>query len=364
MKRRVWGVLLACALVVISVGSLTSAETRAQAQAETLRVATMPLEPFVSAKDERLTGFSVDLWDAVAEQLGVQYEWVKVDSVEDLLAAVRNGEADVGVAGISITQEREEAVDFTLPFFNAGLRVMTSTRSSPSVSALIGIILSPALLKVFGLGILILLVMAHVIWLAERASNEAIPRAYLPGIWEALWWSLSILSTHDYGVLRQTRARHKRLLAMVVVVTSLILIAQFTAAVTASLTVHQLHGSIHSASDLPGKRIATVRGTTGAEYLARKRLTSVEVAHIDDAYPLLEAGQVDAIVFDAPVLLYYAATEGRGSVQVVGPTLKDEYYGIALPIGSSLRKPINEALLEMMQDGTYTEAHNRWFGID
>ena len=107
-----------------------------------------------------------------------------------------------------------------------------------------------------------------------------------------------------------------------------------------------------------------MRSTTGADYLAHQHLTSVEVERIDDAYPLLESGQVDAIVFDAPVLLYYAATEGQGAAQVVGPTLKDEYYGIALPTGSPLRKPINEALLELMQDGTYTEIRHKWFGAD
>ena len=62
------------------------------------------------------------------------------------------------------------------------------------------------------------------------------------------------------------------------------------------------------------------------------------------------------------MLLYHAATNGKGAVRVVGPTLGDEYYGIALTSGSALRKPINEALLPLMQAGTYTEIHGRWFG--
>jgi polar amino acid transport system substrate-binding protein len=238
---------------------------------------------------------------------------------------------------------------------------MTSTRNTPTVRTLIGLIFSPILLKVLGLGLLVLLGMAHVVWLVERGSEE-IPSAYLPGIWRALWWSLATIATHEYGVLGESRVFFKRLLAMAVVVISIILIAQFTASVTASLTVHQLTGSIHSASDLPGKRIATVRNTTGARYLAEKHLNPVEVERIDDAYLLLEGNQVDAIVFDAPVLMYHAETEGKGAVQVVGPTLQDEYYGIALPAGSALRKPINEALLQLMQDGSYTEIHNKWFG--
>jgi polar amino acid transport system substrate-binding protein len=353
--------LLVCVFAAACVAPIVRAETRRQAQDQVLRVATMPLEPLVIEDGDRLTGFSVELWDAVASQLGAEYRWVMVKSVEELLAAVRSGEADVGMAGISMTPEREQDVDFTLPFLNAGLRIMTSTRSSPSLGALFGILFSPALLKVLGLGVLVLLLMAHITWLVER-GGEAIPKGYLPGIWESLWWSLATLATHEYGVLGETRVRVKRLLAMFVVVVSIILIAQFTASVTASLTVHQLTGSIHDASDLRGKQVATVRATTGAEYLADQHLTPIEVEQIDDAYALLEKGQVQAIVFDAPVLLYHAETKGKGTAQVVGPTLKDEYYGIALPEGSPLRKPINEALLQLMQDGTYTEIHEKWFG--
>ena len=364
MKRHVLAalLLLACVLISASTAPTVGAETRAQGQTETLRVVTMPLEPFVIADGDRLAGFSVDLWDAVARQLDVQYQWVQVESVEELLAAVQNGQADVGIAGISMTSEREQIVDFTLPFFNAGLRIMTSTRSSPSLPTLIGILFSPALLKLLGLALLVLLLTAHIIWLVERGSSDAIPKAYLPGIWESLWWSLGILATQGYGIFGDSRARSKRLLGMVFVAISVVLIAEFTASVTASLTVHQLSGYIHGASDLPGKRVATVHGTTGAAYLAEQHIPAVEVEQIEDAYPLLEAGQVDAIIFDAPVLLYYAATEGKGAVQVVGPTLKDEYYGIALPTGSPLRKPINQALLELMQDGGYTEIHDKWFG--
>jgi ABC-type amino acid transport substrate-binding protein len=67
-------------------------------------------------------------------------------------------------------------------------------------------------------------------------------------------------------------------------------------------------------------------------------------------------------VYDAPVLQYYAHTDGKGLVQVVGPIFREETYGIALPTGSSLRKPINESLLRMMQNGTYDSMYQKWFG--
>jgi len=122
MKRQAFGVflLLACAFAAAGSAPMVGAEARSREQADTIRVATMPLEPFVIVEDDRLTGFSVDLWNAVAEQLHVQYEWVKVESVQELLAAVQSGKADVGIAGISMTREREQVVDFTLPVFKRG----------------------------------------------------------------------------------------------------------------------------------------------------------------------------------------------------------------------------------------------------
>jgi ABC-type amino acid transport substrate-binding protein len=71
---------------------------------------------------------------------------------------------------------------------------------------------------------------------------------------------------------------------------------------------------------------------------------------------------VQAVVYDSPVLSYYAANEGQGRAEVVGPIFKPEKYGIALPSGSPLRKPINEALLGLYQDGTYQAIYDKWFG--
>jgi polar amino acid transport system substrate-binding protein len=145
-------------------------------------------------------------------------------------------------------------------------------------------------------------------------------------------------------------------------VLSIILIAQFTASVTSLLTVQQLQGTISGASDLPGKTIATVQNTTAARYLTENGLNFVGVARIEDAYQLLEEQKVEAIVYDAPVLLYHALTQGKGRTQVVGRIFQQEQYGIALPTGSALREPINEVLLEIQMDGTYDALYTKWFG--
>ncbi len=143
---------------------------------------------------------------------------------------------------------------------------------------------------------------------------------------------------------------------------SLLLVAGFTANITSQLTLSQFQGLIQGPEDLPGKRIATVSGSTAASYLDDRRLPYQDVPAVEDAYALLEAGKVDAVVYDGPVLQYYALTEGQGRVALAGEMFKRQYYGIALPNESPEREALNRVLLEIVEDGTYDRLMTRWFG--
>jgi polar amino acid transport system substrate-binding protein len=328
---------------------------------ELLRVYTKPLDPFVMESGTQLKGFSIELWAEVARRLNVPFVWIEKQQVSEILAAVETGEGDVAIAGISMTPEREAKIDFSHPFFNAGLQIMTKAGADVSFHAVLDLILNPALMQILFFGLVIMLIMAHIIWLVERKFHPDMPMDYLPGIWEAIWWSLGTIASAEYAGSK-TRVIWHRLLAMFWIVLSIILIAQFTASVTSLLTVQQLQGTINGPSDLPGKAIATVQNTTAARYLTDNSLPFTGVERIEDAYTLLDRGKVDAIVYDAPVLMYHALTMGKGKTQVVGRIFHQESYGIALPTGSLLREPINEALLAIQQDGTYDAIYTRWFG--
>ena len=141
----------------------------------------------------------------------------------------------------------------------------------------------------------------------------------------------------------------------------MVLIAQFTATVTSSLTVQPLQSSIQGPGDLPGKTIATVPGSIAADYRVQRGLPYTVLTNAEEGYNLLVQGQVQAIVYEAPTLQYWAARRGNGVLQVVGPVFRPEKYGIAVASGSPLRKSINEALLTMYADGSYEEVYRKWF---
>jgi polar amino acid transport system substrate-binding protein len=214
-------------------------------------------------------------------------------------------------------------------------------------------------MRVLGIGLLIAFVMANIVWLVERRHNPDFQKGYLRGIWDGLWYFFGIVSTGEYQI-RPTQG-FRRIITAAWWLLGVILIAQFTAVMTTTLTLDQLSGQIRGPEDLPGKRVATVEGSTAAQYLSDRSLGFVGVQGIEDAYRLLEEGQVDAVVYDAPVLAYYTATSGQGSVRLAGPIFQEEAYGIALPTNSLLREPINAALLRLRQDGTYEEIYRRWF---
>jgi polar amino acid transport system substrate-binding protein len=139
-------------------------------------------------------------------------------------------------------------------------------------------------------------------------------------------------------------------------------VALFTATVTAQLTVQTIQGKIRGVQDLAGVRVVTVDGTTAADYLKKHAIPFTAVKSIDQAYPMLDSGQADAVVFDAPVLEHHVQVTNTAKEIVVGGIFAPEDYGIAFPTGSALRKKVNTTLLDMRDDGTYDELYAKYFG--
>lgn len=80
----------------------------------TLRMVTNAEFPPYESKDEdgNLVGFDIDMMYAVCDQMGYKLEITDTD-FSNVIRYVENGNADVAVAGISVTPERQEQVNFT-----------------------------------------------------------------------------------------------------------------------------------------------------------------------------------------------------------------------------------------------------------
>lgn len=336
---------------------------------ETVVVATKPLVPFVFVDDETadgsgLRGYSIDLWLELAARLGLETEWVVDDTVGEILDRTRNGEADVAIAGISMTAERETFLDFTHPYYDSGLQVATATSSgSGTLSAIWDLVTNRGVIAlVLGL-VFMAVVVAHLVWLSERKHNEQFPKGYRAGVGEALWWSTVSMVTGGEAV-KDIRHPLSRMMAVVWMILGLFLVAYVTAQAAARITVSELQSDINGIEDLAGQSVVTIDGTVSATYLAEANLGYETAADIDTALAGVADGTYDAVVYDAPILAYRIDTDYAGLVELAGSDFAPDPYGIALTSGSELREAINAELLQMSRDGTLDGLNQEWLGID
>lgn len=334
-------------------------------------VAVHKLEPFaMKTSNGDLTGFSIDLWNEVAKRLGWTTQFIESADVKTQLAAVRQHKADVAVGAISLTSDRERSFDFSQPTLDAGLQIIVPVQATrPSVPGLGGyldLLLSRTMLIWLSAAIVVSIVPAHIFWLIERGKTEtdgrhAVSRSYFPGIFQAFGWGIGSLVGRQStpATVRLTKA-----LAILWGFAGIVFVSFYSANLSATLTVAKLDAQISGPADLYGKSVATVGGTTAADFLRGMGIDATETRTIEDSYDLLRNDGYDAVVFDAPVLRYYVAHRGEGVAVIAGPIFQEESQGFVVAINSPLRKPIDQALFRMHEDGTYNLIKEKWFGDD
>ncbi len=90
--------------------------------------------PFESYADDAVTfvGFDIDLMQEICNRLGMELQ-IQDMNFDAIVTAVQTGKLDVGVSGITITDERKESVAFSDPYFVASQSILVP-KDSPITS--------------------------------------------------------------------------------------------------------------------------------------------------------------------------------------------------------------------------------------
>jgi ABC-type amino acid transport substrate-binding protein len=124
---------------------------------------------------------------------------------------------------------------------------------------------------------------------------------------------------------------------------------------------------VASVDDLGDATVGVQIGTTG-EIKAKQFKEQGKVQGdirtfdtIEDAFAAINNGQIDAIINDLPVS-QDEVNSSDGALEIVQVIPTGEQYGIAFPKNSDLIGPVNKALAEIKEDGTYEKIYKKWIG--
>ena len=349
-------------VLILGLLLITTAVTGAtEVKPNKLIVGTREAPPFAMKSPEgQWIGLSIDLWRQVAERLGLDYELREVGDPEALIAGVADGSLDASIAAITVTAERAHKVDFSQPYHNAGFGIVVPKTSSSGWWSTLGAFLSWGFLKVMSALLGVLLVAAFGVWLFERRANaEQFGGPPAHGLGAAFWWSAVTMTTVGYGD-KAPRTVGGRMIALVWMFTSVIIISGFTAQITSSLTVNRLDSDVRGPADLPRFTVATVAASAAETYLDQNGVRTLTTPEVSEVFESVEKGKAAAGVYDAPILKYNL--RGRARLQLLPGTFEQRDYAIAPPLQSSLRKQINIAVLEVIQDDLWDLRLKRYLG--
>src|SRR5215471_17943252 len=355
--------LVVC-LCILGLAAAGWAQERPTSSAQKLIVGVKEAPPFaIKQADNTWSGLSIELWQAIAMDLQLSYTWRELD-LSGLLQGVADGSLDVGVAALTITPEREKLFDFTQPFYITGLGIAVPAQPASGRFIVARRVFSRPFLEIVAFLGLLLLGVGTLIWLCEHRHNaHQFGGGVFHGLRAGVWWAAATMTTVGYGDKSPTTTAGQ-VVGLLWMFTSLIVVAGVIASMTAALTVAEMTPRVRGPERLAEIRVGTVPTSTSEAYLRTHRLPYHAYATVLDGLRALAAGDLDAMVYDAPLLRYLVAKEFPARVTVLPHTFERQYYGIALPTGSPWREKIDYVLLEKIRQPAWRDLLYRYLGQD
>ena len=277
------------------------------------------------------TGFEIDRLNLVAKSSGHKIKYRELSDPRDRFQALREGTADIVLGGNTITSAREaNSIDFTFPTFDSGLSIAVPWHSG------------------------------------KESGSRLMSVVYAYAHWELIPLSLAafVLACVFFRQLKRSEANSviRGSLAMIGLVAIIIMV--HADVMTRLHDRDEVIAKITKPDDLMGVGVATKRQTTSSELLptygARIHLTDT----IEDALrELRNSDDVEAVVFDSPVLWYYAIQGEFGQLRVVGDQFAQQKYGLAVrQDDDELLEMLNRSLLEQDEQGLTEQLRKVYFG--
>ncbi|CAJ0583945.1 unnamed protein product, partial [Mesorhabditis spiculigera] len=394
------------------------------------RIATLIQPPFVERFPDvnlgpEYQGYCIDLLHLIVDAINITYTLYEVEdgtfgstdlngNWNGLIGALVSGSADIALAPLSVMAERENDVDFTVPYYDLVGTTILMKKADVEYSLF-------KFMKVLEWPVWLCIVAAYLftsllLWVFDRFS----PYSYTNNkerykddhekrvfsLKECLWFCMTSLTPQGGGEAPKNVSG--RLVAATWWLFGFIIIASYTANLAAFLTVSRLETSISSLDDLAKQykiEYAPIKGSASETYFRRmaeveeifyniwKEMSLNESMSPEDRaklavwdYPvsdkftnmwryMLESKLPDnmsvaidrvlnsldgfAFIGDATEIKYATLTNCK--LQQVGTEFSRKPYAIAVQSGHPLKDPISAAILMLLNQRRLETLKERWW---
>lgn len=119
--------LLICLVSVVSVFCLTACGKSSDNKLVMATNAAFP--PYENVEGKEVVGIDPDIAQAIADDLGMELV-IEDMAFDSIIAAVQSGKADIGMAGLTVTEDRKQNVNFSDPYTQAAQMIIVNEGSS------------------------------------------------------------------------------------------------------------------------------------------------------------------------------------------------------------------------------------------
>ncbi|XP_023938004.2 glutamate receptor ionotropic, kainate 2 isoform X6 [Bicyclus anynana] len=371
-------------------------------QNKTLVVTTILSAPYCMRREasEKLTGnaqfegYAIDLIHEISKVLGFNYTFKlapdgrygshnrETKEWDGMIRELLEQRADVAIADLTITYDREQVVDFTMPFMNLGISVLyrKPIKQPPNLFSF----LSPLSLDVWIYMATAYLGVSVLLFILARFTPYEWHQTHTPegekmenifSLANCLWFAIGSLMQQSCDFL--PKAVSTRMVAGMWWFFTLIMISSYTANLAAFLTVERMDSPIESAEDLAKQtkiKYGALKGGSTAAFFRDSNFSTYQRmwSFMESARPTVftssnKEGEERvmrgkggyAYLMESTTIEY--VVERNCDLTQVGGMLDSKGYGIAMPPNSPYRTAISGAVLKLQEEGKLHILKTKWW---
>lgn len=374
---------------------------------KTLKVTVARTSPYVMYREnyteltgnDRYEGYCIDLMNKLAKKL--QFNYIIKEVADGQYGKIQNGswtgmvrelldwQADLAIVDLTITKERQSAVDFTHPFMTLGIAIMY--KKPKMEEAELYSFLMPFSNEVWLSTWSAYVGISLTLWMISRLSplewrnphpcfdnpDDRDLENEIHSIGASLWFTIGSLM--QQGSDLAPRSPSVRALASVWYFFTLIIISSYTANFAAFLTASRMQSPIESAEDLSkqtkidygckegGSTQAFFASSNHSTY--RRMWNFMESRKHQGVFPkdnnkgisMVKKGNF-AFLMESTSIDYMVQRDCE--LTQIGGLLDHKGYGIALRKRSPFRAPLSKSIVELNEAGELQDLKNRWWNTD